>query len=101
MKQKRPVNISKIGTVANPATDQDIKKTKESVPDMTMKIGVLTDGIDVIVVKLDKNDNPIDNDGTLFGPTSGRNIEDFDMQHFNPISGEVIIVEGRTYLRID
>lgn len=66
-----------------------------------MKLGVLTDGIDVIVVELDDDDKPIDVDGTLFGPTSGRDLEEFSMDRFDPSTGEVVIVEGKTYLRID
>lgn len=33
---------------------------------------------ETIIVKLNANSNPIDEDGTLFGPHSGRSIEDFE-----------------------
>lgn len=60
-----------------------------------MKIAVFSDGTTVIVVGLDKNGDPIDKNGTLFGSESGRDIEEFDVNTFDPSSGEVIIVDPR------
>jgi len=65
-----------------------------------MRIAVFSDGITVIVVGLDKYGDPIDRDGTLFGPESGRNIDEFDEKSFDPSSGEVVIVEPQSHLRV-
>lgn len=68
--------------------------------DGAIKTAVFSDGTTVIVVGLDRTDNPIDTDGTLFGPESGRDIEEFDRDDFDPSSGEVVIVEPRSSLRV-
>lgn len=40
-------------------------------------IAMFSDGDEVFVVGLDGDYNPIDKDGSLFGPDSGRDINDF------------------------
>ncbi len=40
-------------------------------------IAMFSDGDEVFVVGLNKYGGPMDEDGTLFGPDSGRDINDF------------------------
>lgn len=65
-----------------------------------MKTVVFSDGTTVIVVGLDKSDNPIDTDGTLFGSKSGRDIKDFNMYDFYPSEGESVIIEPQSHVTI-
>jgi hypothetical protein len=59
-----------------------------------MKMAILGDGTTLIIVGLDKYNDPIDTDGKLFGPKSGRDIEKFDTRtDFDPSDGEAIIIE--------
>ncbi len=44
---------------------------------------------EVIVVGLDSNGNPMDEDGTLFGPDSGRNIEDYEREDVDTDKGQI------------
>lgn len=66
-----------------------------------MKTAVFSNDKTVIVVGLDKKNNPLDIDGTLFGPESGRDIEDFKRTDFNPSRGEVVVVEPIVHTRVE
>lgn len=63
------------------------------------KVAVFTDASEILVVGLDEKYNPIDLDGTLFGPNSGRNIEDFD-RHGADFSREIIKIELPAYFKV-
>lgn len=65
-----------------------------------VKIAVFSDEITVIVVGLDADGNPVDPDGTLFGPESGRDFDHFDEQAFDPSRGDVVIVDPRSSVSI-
>jgi len=47
-----------------------------------MDVAVFVSNKEIIVCGVDKNGNPIDNDGTLFGEKSGRHIDEYD--RFDP-----------------
>lgn len=66
----------------------------------TVKLGVFSDQETIIIVGLDKEGNPIDKDGTLFGPASGRNLDEFNETPFSPSKGEVVIVDSRLSKRV-
>lgn len=57
-----------------------------------MKVAVLTNGIEIIVVGLGKDGQPMDNDGTLFGPESGRDIQEFQWINLDPSTGTPVII---------
>lgn len=56
-------------------------------------IAIFSDGDEVFVVGLDRDYNPIDEDGTLFGPDSGRDVNDFMRVDINTDNGEVGHIE--------
>ena len=57
-----------------------------------VRVAVFVDRSEILVVGIDKNNNPIDPDGTLFGTESGRNIEEFE-RYDADFSREIIKIE--------
>ena len=58
-----------------------------------MKIAIFVNDEETIVVGLHEDGSPMDNDGTLFGPESGRDIDDFESFHPDFKKGESFHLE--------
>ena len=65
-----------------------------------MKVRIYYMGDETIVVGLDKDNNPFDSDGTLFGTDSGRLIEDYDYKDIDIEKGEVAIILSRPKIEV-
>lgn len=63
-------------------------------------IGVFINGRSVIIVGIDKKDEPIDPDGTLFGKNSGRDIDEYDLVYFKPSNDDIIIIDPTCSLKL-
>ena len=59
-----------------------------------MKVGVFSGPDEVVIVPLATNGEPIDLDGTLFGPLSGRDPLDYDMEEVDLSGGQSIHIES-------
>lgn len=64
-----------------------------------MRVAVFVDSDEVLIVGLDKNDNPVDIDGTLFGPNSGRCLSDFDRYNVD-FSKEIVQIRSGCSARV-
>lgn len=60
-----------------------------------MKVGIFYNSSETIVVGLDKDDFPMNEKGLIFGPDSGRNLEDYDCKTVDIRCGEVGIILNR------
>lgn len=63
-------------------------------------VAVFRDDHETIVVGLDDDNNPIDQDGTLFGSDSGRDISTFERYDFDPTKGHTIHIESIQQVRV-
>ena len=57
-----------------------------------MKVGIFYNGSETIVLGLDKDDVPMNAGGLIFGPDSGRNLENYDCKSIDVRCGEVAII---------
>jgi hypothetical protein len=64
-----------------------------------VKVRVYVKDDEIIVSAVDENMKPIDADGTLFGPKSGRYIEDYDGYDAD-LTREVIIIRPSFNVRL-
>lgn len=62
-------------------------------------IAVFKNDKEVIVVGLNVDDSPMDSNGTLFGPNSGRDLDTFERCDINTDKGEVVTIEMLTTMR--
>lgn len=65
-----------------------------------MKVGIFYNGSETIIVGLDKDDVPLSEEGLIFGPNSGRNLEDYGCKSIDIKCGEVAIVENRPEISV-
>jgi hypothetical protein len=63
-------------------------------------IAVFEDNHEIIVVGLNADGSPMDSDGTLFGPESGRDINMFERLDVNVDEGEIIRIESSSRVRV-
>lgn len=63
-------------------------------------IAIFRDANEIIIVGLNADGSPMDADGTLFGPESGRNIDEFQWQDLDTDSGQTAHIETVTALRL-
>lgn len=63
-------------------------------------IAVYRDDHEIIVVGLNADKSPMDSDGTLFGPNSGRNIDDFERFEVDTDIGQTAHIEPAIGVRI-
>lgn len=65
-----------------------------------MKVGVFYNGDETIVVGINQDGSPMDSDKTLFGPDSGRHLEDYDCKDVDIESGEAVIILSRPMVSV-
>lgn len=63
-------------------------------------IAVYKSDIEIIVVGLNFDNSPMDLDGTLFGPDSGRDINDFERFDINIDTGQTAHIEPSVGVQI-
>lgn len=59
-------------------------------------IGVFVDDHETIVVGLNDDGSPMDSDGTLFGPESGRDLDKFKRLDANFLNGQSVHIHSIT-----
>ncbi len=59
-----------------------------------MKVAVFVRNDEIIVVGLNADGHPIDKDGTLFGPRSGRSISTFERIDANFGDGQIVQIDS-------
>ncbi len=62
-------------------------------------VGVFTNRYEILIVGLDEHDDPLDVDGTLFGPDSGRHMKDYERINLDPEDGTVVQVQTGNVMR--
>lgn len=63
-------------------------------------IAVFKNDREVIVVGLELDGTVIDEDGTLFGPKSGRNQENYERMDMDPNAGQIVRVHIEATMRL-
>lgn len=63
-------------------------------------IAVFEDDHEVIIVGLNADGSPMDADGTLFGPGSGRDIDTFERHDVDTDKGQTVHIRTATTTRV-